>query len=115
MGMKLSIKHPKAQFFWTLPLLAALGHDIIVAVTTGNGFHFSEIGYLITHYTHAETDIIAAIDSPLWLRFLKILFVTKTVIPTGIIALVAFIWLNRPPRSDYGPSSKGLSKKQRNR
>ena len=101
----LRLNRPKLSLFWSLPFLVALIHDLLVWQTDGVGFHFSEIGYLIQHYTSWHDPIVFAIDSPVWRAFLKTTFETKVEIPTGILALIALFWLNRRPHRERQPSN----------
>ena len=111
--MKLRIRRPYWTFFWCLPLLAVLGHDIYVFFETGHRFYFSETGYLLQHYTHWHDRVVHLSDAQYWRDGLKIILNAKAAIVAGLVALPAVLWLNRPARGDHG--DHGSSRRRRRR
>jgi len=107
------IIRPKWTIFWCFPLIAVLVHDFFVFMNGSGGFYFSETGYLIQHYTPYEQQIIRLIDHPYWTSFLKLVFNAKAVLVALIWALPGTLWVNRPPRSDYGPKGRTFRKRHR--
>lgn len=106
--MKLRVKSPYWTFFWCLPLIGVLGHDIFAFFAGSHHFNFSETGYLLQHYTPWHNDVVRWIDHPAYIKFLKIVFNAKAVLVAFVYALPALIWINRKPNGDRGPSSKRL-------
>lgn len=89
------LKSPYLCLFWALPLLAALGHDITIWQINRTGFHFSEIGYLLQHYTPYHDKVVEASDLTAYSEVLRILFNAKAVMVGLIIALPSILWINR--------------------